>query len=148
MVQIIDDIYIVLLQFFNSVYRLMSHLSYNIEHRTLISNNEDYTSVLDIGNSLFDINSLNLTTSACHNAHNISTGCRASLSQATNGVTLNVPNVKGASIIIWICTGKKASSSKQMPSAQGRRVNLNISITPNNISSIPDRVFINTGNGI
>jgi hypothetical protein len=96
MVQVIDDIYIVLLQ------------------------------------------SIDLT---CHHAHNISTGFKASRNQATKRVTVNVPNVKGASIIIWICTGKKASSSKQMPSAPGRRVNLNISITPNNISSIPDRVI-------
>ena len=63
------------------------------------------------------------------------------------GVTMKLPNFKGASAIMLMCTGKKAISMSIMPYTAQSLVCGNISNKANNISNTPASILMATGYG-
>ncbi|MBB5396146.1 hypothetical protein HDC91_002195 [Mucilaginibacter sp. AK015] len=71
----------------------------------------------------------------------MSTGCKSNLTHAIAGVTVRLPRLTGASMIMLICTGKKAASMSMIPHEAILRVLGNIIITANAISKKPANTF-------
>ena len=83
----------------------------------------------------------------CHQAHNISIGCKSNLNHAMAGVTVKLPNLMGASISIVICTGKKAISISIMLYEATLRVFGRININAKRISKKPASILSTIGKG-
>ncbi|MCQ6960789.1 hypothetical protein [Mucilaginibacter aquariorum] len=81
----------------------------------------------------------------CHQAHNISTGCRSNLIHAIVGVTVKLPNLMGASISMIICTGRKAISISIMPYEATLRVFGRININTKRPSKNPAIYLLQQG---
>ena len=84
-----------------------------------------------------------------HQAHKINNGCKTiKRTHAISGVTVRLPNSKGALLIMLMCTGKNAISINMIPQAAYGLGFGNISKMPNNSSKQPASIFTSIGYGM